>query len=110
MMIEEQSEYWAPYTRKRHRRQEQFEEKVLRKLDHIERQIGKLMATVEEVTAALATLTADLESLAAAAKAEFAKLEEEVAAGTPVDLEPLKTSIEALDARTKEAAGDVPTN
>ncbi len=68
------------------------------------------MATVEEVQAALTTLTTDLEGLAATAKAEFAKLEEEVAAGKPPELTPLKESIEALDAKAKAAASGIPTN
>jgi hypothetical protein len=74
------------------------------------KKVDKLMASVEEVTAALTTLTADLEGLATSAKAEFAKLEEEVAAGKAPELEPLKAAIEALDTKVKTASGEVPTN
>lgn len=101
------------YTVRRHKRQELFEEKTLRKLDHLERRMSQLMTNVQEVTAAVETLTTDLEGLASAAVAEFAKLEQELSEQpTPVevDLEPLKNSIDALDAKTKSAAGDIPTN
>ena len=69
------------------------------------------MATLEEVQASLTTLTTDLESLAAAAKAEFAKLEAELAEGhKEPELGPLKEAIDALDVKAKAAAGEVPTN
>lgn len=82
---------------------------ILDRLDDLER---NLMTTVEEVQTAINTLTADLEADAAAAKAEFEKLEKEVTEGKPVtqeNLEPLKTAIEALDARVKTAEGTIPT-
>jgi ABC-type transporter Mla subunit MlaD len=69
---------------------------LTRKVDH-------LMATVEEVQAALATLTSDLEGLATAAQAEFAKLEAEVLAGNPPNLDPLKEAIDGIDAKVKAA-------
>lgn len=65
------------------------------------------MATVDEVQAALATLTADLEGLATSAQAEFAKLEAEITAGTPPNLEPLKEAIDNIDAKVRAAV--VPT-
>ena len=91
------------------RRRQAFEKHVLRLLDEINKRTEKIMASVEEVTAALAALTTDLETLAASAKAEFAKLEEEVAAGKAPELEPLKAAIEALDTKAKAAAAEVPT-
>jgi predicted nucleic acid-binding Zn-ribbon protein len=95
----------------RHHRQEHFEEKVLRKLDHIERRMSQLMTNVTEVTEAVEALTTDLEGLASTAKAEFDRLETELAEGkTEVDLEPLKNSIEALDAKAKSAASEIPSN
>lgn len=66
------------------------------------------MATVEEVTTILTTLTTDLEGVATAAQAEFAKLEAEIAADQPVDLDPLKAQIEALDTKVKAVV--VPTD
>ena len=66
------------------------------------------MATVEEVTAAVEQLKADLESKAAEAKAEFEKLEAEVAAGQPADLGPLKELVEGIDTAVKGA--QVPTD
>ena len=77
--------------------------RVLDAIHSLDRKVDRLMASVEEVTAALETLTTDLEALAATAKAEFTHLEEEVAAGTPPNLDPLKASIEALDTRVKSA-------
>ncbi len=89
-------------------RHEGFQEKVLRKLDHIEGQNRRLMTTVEEVTQSFETLKADLEAKAAEATAEFAKLEAELAeVGTEANLEPLKAAIDSLDASVKEAV--VPT-
>ena len=69
------------------------------------------MTSIEEVQASLDTLTTDLTAIAATAKAEFAKLEEELAAaGTPVNLEPLKASIDAIDTAVKSAEAQIPTN
>jgi uncharacterized protein YaaN involved in tellurite resistance len=79
-----------------------------RTLHRIERKADQIMASVDEVTAALTTLTTDLEGLATAAQAEFAKLEAEVAAGTPPNLDPLKEAIDAIDAKVKAAV--VPTS
>ena len=77
----------------------------------IEEKVEALMATVEEVQAAVATLQTDLEGLAATALAEFEKLEKELTeAGTAVELAPLKASIEALDTKAKEASSKIPTN
>src|SRR5215831_11862912 len=78
----------------------------LRPLHRIERKVDKLMATVEDLTAALAQLKTDLEGLAAAAQAEFAKLEQEVkeaqeAGGTPVNLDGVKAAIDQIDAGVK---------
>jgi predicted nucleic acid-binding Zn-ribbon protein len=98
-------------TLRRHKRQELFQEKVLRKLDHLERRMSQLMTNVTEVTEAVETLASDLETLASTAKAEFEKLETELSEGkTEVDLEPLKNSIEALDAKAKSAASEIPSN
>ena len=65
------------------------------------------MASVESIEAQLVALTTDLEALAATATAEFTKLEEEVAAGTPPNLEGVKAAIEAIDTKVKAAV--VPT-
>ena len=98
-------------TMRRHKRHEEFQEKTLRKLDHLERRMSQIMASIEEVQEALATLTSDLEGLASTASAEFAKLEEELSAEkVEVDLGPTKEAIEALDSRVKGAAGEIPTN
>jgi uncharacterized protein YaaN involved in tellurite resistance len=86
----------------------QSSREIRESLHRIERKVDQIMASVDEVTAALTTLTADLEGLATAAKAEFAKLEAEVAAGTPVNLDPLKEAIDAIDAKVKAAV--VPTS
>ena len=74
----------------------------------IEEKVETLMASVESIEALLATLKTDLEAKAAEAKAEFAKLEAEVAAGQPANLEPLATIIEGIDAKVKAAV--VPTD
>jgi uncharacterized protein YoxC len=71
------------------------------------RKVDKMAATVEEVLASLTTLTTDLEGLASTAKTEFAKLEEEVAAGKPAELGPVKEAIDAIDSKVKSAV--VPT-
>jgi len=63
-----------------------------------------LMATVEELTTSFSTLKTDLEAKLAEAQAEFTKLEEEVAKGggvEPAALDPLKASIDSLDAAVK---------
>ncbi len=78
-------------------------------LRHIDRKVDKMAVGIAEVQEALATLKADLEAKAAEAQAEFAKLEEEVAAGsTEPDLTPLKETIDSLDAAVK--ASEVPTD
>ncbi len=98
----------APHEQPKPKRHEGFQEKVLRKLDHIEAQNRKLMTTVEEVTQSFETLKADLEAKAAEATAEFAKLEAELAeVGTEANLEPLKSAIDGLDSAVKAAV--VPT-
>ncbi len=103
---------WSPveYTGwgRKPKRQQGFQEKVLRKLDHIEKQLRRLMTDVTEVTQALENLKADLDAKAAEVTAEFEKLETELKeAGTPVDLEPLKTAIEGIDGTVKGI--EVPT-
>jgi uncharacterized protein YaaN involved in tellurite resistance len=70
---------------------------------NLTRKVDRMAATLEDVTTALTTLTTDLEALATTAQAEFAKLESEVAAGTPVNLDPLKEAVDALDTRVKAA-------
>ncbi len=87
------------------KRHEAFQEKVLRKLDHIEAQNRSLMTDVAEVTAALENLKADLEAKAAEAQAEFEKLEQELeaAAGETPNLTPLKEAIDGIDASVKAA-------
>jgi hypothetical protein len=67
------------------------------------KQGDQIMASVEDLQASLTTLTTDLSGLAATAKAEFAKLEAEVAAGTPPNLDPVKEAIDAIDASVKAA-------
>ncbi len=93
------------------KRHEGFQEKVLRKLDHIEAQNRSLMTDVAEVTGALETLKTDLEAKAAEAQAEFAKLEEElaaaIAAGEAPNLTPLKEAIDSMDESVKAAV--IPT-
>ncbi len=76
---------------------------LLAAINAVGRKVTKLMATLESIEALLGTLTTDLEALATSAKAEFAKLEAEVAAGQPTNLEPLATIIEGIDAKVKAA-------
>ncbi len=102
----------APHEQPKPKRHEGFQEKVLRKLDHIEAQNRRLMTSVEEVTESFETLKADLEAKAAEAKAEFEKLETEIGeletkTGEEPNLEPLKSAIDSLDASVKAAV--VPT-
>jgi hypothetical protein len=66
-----------------------------------------MAATVEDLTTALTTLTTDLEGLATTATDEFAKLEAEVAAGQPVNLDGVAAAIAAIDTKVKAAV--VPT-
>lgn len=97
----------GPKPKPKFKRKEGFQEKVLRHLDHIERQLKTLMTDVTEVTASLEVLKTDLEAKAAEAKAEFVKLEEELAAATaggePPNLTPLKEAIDGIDASVKSA-------
>jgi outer membrane murein-binding lipoprotein Lpp len=80
-------------------------------IEALSRKVDHMATTVEEVQASLTTLTTDLEGLASTAQAEFAKLEQEVSEGTAQpDLGPLKASIDAIDAKVKSAASDVPSS
>ncbi len=79
-------------------------ERHSRILEYLAERTDAIMATLEELTTSFETLKTDIEAKAAEAKAEFAKLEEELAAaGTPVELAPLKESIDSLDAAVKGA-------
>jgi hypothetical protein len=78
------------------------------RIEALNRKVDGMAVTVEEVQAALAALKADLEAKAAEAKAEFEKLEKEVAEGKPTDLTGLKESVEGIDAAVKGAV--VPTD
>ena len=86
------------------------ERRILDAIHSLERKVDSMAVSVEEVLATLTTLTTDLEADAAAAVEEFGKLAKEIEAKAPeVDLEPLKTAVEALDTRVKAAAGSIPT-
>jgi len=74
---------------------------VMDAVHRVERKVDQLMASTEELETLATTLKTDFEALAANAQAEFKKLEEEVAAGAPVNLDPLKASIEAIDTSVK---------
>ena len=79
------------------------ERAILRAIEELNQREEELMATVEELTAALNQVKGDLEAQTGASRAEFTKLEGELTNKgiDPAELDSIKASLEGLDNAVK---------